>query len=138
VQGLAVVEKSKQPPLYIHTFFDIKLTLIAVLMAIMVAFVAVYKFKPKWLAKTWLLASVGVSGVLAIAVIELGWMMTEIGRQPWAVRGYVTTEQALTKTNDITTFGFVFPAAYVVLFAVTVLAVRKIVKDEPNTTGVKK
>lgn len=138
VQGLAVVEKNKQPPLYIHTFFDIKLTLIAVLMAIMVAFVAVYKFKPKWLAKTWLLASVGVSGVLAIAVIELGWMMTEIGRQPWAVRGYVTTEQALTKTNDITTFGFVFPAAYVVLFAVTVLAVRKIVKDEPNTTGVKK
>jgi cytochrome d ubiquinol oxidase subunit I len=138
VQGLADTDKSKQPPLFIHTFFDIKLTLIAVLIVILVVFIAAYKFKPKWLAKSWLLMSVSISGILAITVIELGWMMTEIGRQPWAVRGYVTTEDALTKTNDITTFGYLFPAAYLILFIVTIMAIRKIVKDDAKSNGVKK
>lgn len=65
-----------------------------------------------------------------IAIVELGWMMTEMGRQPWAVRGYVTTEQALTKTHDVSSFGYLFPLAYVVLFVVTFIAIRVLVKAE--------
>ena len=138
VIGLNEFEKENQPPLVVHTFFDIKLTLIAVLVAILIAFFGAYAFKPKLLANKVLLFSVGISGYLAIAVIELGWMITEIGRQPWAVRGYLTTAEALTKTNDITTFGYLFPFSYLVLFIVTILAVRRIIKDESKNNGVKK
>ncbi len=138
VIGLNEFEESKRPPLMIHTFFDIKLTLIAILVAIMAAFFTAYAFRPKWLTHTGLLFSVGISGYLAIIVIELGWMITEIGRQPWAVRGYLTTEEALTKAHDITTFGYLFPFSYLLLFIVTIMAVRKIIKDESKKSGVTK
>lgn len=138
VIGLNEFAKNEQPPLVIHTFFDIKLTLIAILVAIIGMFFVAWRFKPAWLTRTWLLLSVGISGYLAIIVIELGWMITEIGRQPWAVRNFVTTTEALTKTQDITTFGYLFPFAYLVLFIVTILATRKIVKDESKLSGAKK
>jgi cytochrome d ubiquinol oxidase subunit I len=56
-----------------------------------------------------------------MTIMELGWMVTEIGRQPWAVRGYLKTSEAVTQTNRCTSFGYLFPLAYVVLFAVTVM-----------------
>lgn len=67
--------------------------------------------------------------IFGVIIVELGWMLTEIGRQPWAVTGYVTTEEAVTKTNNITSFGYIFPAAFVLLLLVTILAIRKIVHD---------
>lgn len=138
VIGLSDFAKDAQPPLYVHTFFDIKLTLITGLVIIMAWYFFAYFFKQKLLSKWWVLLPVSITGLMAITVIELGWMITEIGRQPWAVRGYVTTEQALTKTHDITTFGYLFPTAYLVLFAITIMAVRKIVKDQSKVEGARK
>ena len=132
VKGLNEYPKDKQPPLYVHTFFDIKMTLINILMVLFALYWVAAIWKKEWLSKPWLLLFVGVSGLMAFTIIELGWMMTEIGRQPWAVRGYVTTEQALTKTNDITSFGYLFPAAFVLLLIVTILGVGKIIKDEAS------
>jgi cytochrome d ubiquinol oxidase subunit I len=62
-------------------------------------------------------------------------MITEIGRQPWAVRGYVTTAEAVTTTHDITSFGYFFPLSYVVLFAISVLGIKKIVRDNAKQKG---
>lgn len=137
VIGLSEFPKEEQPPLYVHTLFDIKITIIGVLLTIFALYFYAYFFKNKWLAKWWVLGPVSTMGVLAIVVIQLGWMLTEIGRQPWAVRGWVTTEEALTKTHDITTFGYLFPLAYVVLFIVTALAVRRVIRDEAKN-GAKK
>lgn len=138
VKGLNEFPKEEQPPLYVHTFFDIKLTLIGGLVLIFALYFFAYFVRPKWLAKWWVLTPVSVMGIMAIVVIELGWMLTEIGRQPWAVRGFVKTEEALTQTHDITTFGYLFPVAYGVLFVVTAFAVRKIIMDESRHNGVKK
>ena len=134
VKGLDVVPDNEEPPLFVHTFFDIKMTLINILVLILVGFFAIRKWRPKWAAKPWALIGLGLSGYMAMIIVELGWMMTEIGRQPWAVRGHLTTEQALTQTHDITSFGYFFPLSYVVLFIVTVLAVRKIVRTNAKET----
>jgi len=138
VKGLNEFPKDEQPPLYIHTLFDIKLTLIGGLVLIFALYFFAYFVRPKWLAKWWVLTPVSLMGIMAIIVIQLGWMLTEIGRQPWAVRGYVTTEEAVTKTHDITSFGYLFPLAYVVLFIVTAIAVRKVIRDEAKAHGAKK
>jgi cytochrome d ubiquinol oxidase subunit I len=138
VKGLNEFPKDEQPPLYVHTLFDIKITIIGVLLAIFALYFYAYFFNNKWLAKWWVLLPVSTMGVLAIVVIQLGWMLTEIGRQPWAVRGFLKTEEAFTKTHDITTFGYLFPLTYLVLFIVTALAVKRIIKDESKNTGAKK
>ena len=135
VKGLNDYPKSEYPPLYVHVIFDIKLVLIGLITAYLALYFAVKIFKPKQIHKSWFLLPLTVVGFIATIVMELGWMLTEIGRQPWSVRGYVTTTEALTKTHDITSFGYFFPASYVVLFAVTLLAVRKLVAAQSKTEG---
>jgi cytochrome d ubiquinol oxidase subunit I len=136
VDGLDKTPESNRPPLWVHTLMDIKMTLITILIvAIPLYFFAVWK-RPNWL-KNKLLIGVFAFGIswMGIAIVEFGWMMTEIGRQPWAVRGYVTTADALTKSHNVTALGWIFPAAFAVLFAVTFLALRQIIKSEKVKKG---
>lgn len=128
VTGLDAIPEDEQPPLYIHTLFDIKMTIITFLAIAFPAYFAISKWRPEWLRRTWLLAVMAVAGWFGIVLVELGWMITEIGRQPWAVRDYLTTAQAVT-TNDISVLGWLFPLAYVALFTVTILGIRVIVRD---------
>lgn len=130
VRGLGEFPEEKQPPHYIHTFFDIKMTIITYLTFMFVGFFVALKWRKDWLKNRLVLLGVGISGVLAIVVVELGWMITEIGRQPWAVRGYLATEEAVTKTHDVTNFGYLFPLSYVFLTIVTVAALKKVVRDQ--------
>lgn len=133
IQGINDTPQDERPPLYIHTFFDIKLTLIAILLCSLAAYFAVKRWKPKLLkSKLLLTIFVGISWI-GLAIVELGWMITEIGRQPWAVRGYVTTEEALTKTHNVSTFGYLFPLAYLLLFVVTYMALRRIIQNEKKS-----
>lgn len=127
VKGLDEFDQDKLPPLYIHTFFDIKMTLINVLMVIIPGYFVLKKWRPDWLKRSWVLFTIFLTSYFGIIIVELGWMITEIGRQPWAVRGYLTTEEALTKTHDISTFGYLFPISYVLLFAVTIIGIKRIV-----------
>ena len=40
-----------------------------------------------------------VAGVAAVLAMEAGWVVTEVGRQPWIVRGHMKVEEAAT-TNE--------------------------------------
>jgi cytochrome d ubiquinol oxidase subunit I len=40
-------------------------------------------------------------GPAAVLAMECGWIVTEIGRQPWVVYGYLKTADAVT-TNNVT------------------------------------
>ena len=130
VKGLDSVQKDKRPSLIVHTFFDIKMTLINILMIVVPLFFILWKWRPDLLRNKLLMVGFVAISWFGIAIVELGWMMTEIGRQPWAVRGFVTTEQAITKTHDVSSFGYLFPLAYVVLFTVTIIAIRVLVKSQ--------
>ncbi|MBL8121723.1 cytochrome ubiquinol oxidase subunit I [Candidatus Saccharibacteria bacterium] len=128
VKGLNEVPEYERPPLYVHTLFDIKMTLITFLAVAFPAYFILRKWRPSVLQQRWALLVMAISGWFGIVLVELGWMMTEIGRQPWAVHGYVTTSQALT-THDVRFLGMLFPLAYVLLFIVTLLGIRKLVRD---------
>lgn len=130
VNGLNEYNKDELPPLYIHTIFDIKMTIITFLVIVFFLYFGLERWKPEIRYKSYFLLPLTIFGLLGIALVELGWMMTEIGRQPWSVRGYLTTSEALTKTDDITSFGYFFPLSYLVLFIVTVLAVMKLIQIE--------
>jgi cytochrome d ubiquinol oxidase subunit I len=46
----------------------------------------------------WLTA---VSGPLAVVALECGWVVTEVGRQPWIVQGIMRTAEAVTDAPGI-------------------------------------
>jgi cytochrome d ubiquinol oxidase subunit I len=44
----------------------------------------------------WFLRAVVVAGPAAFVAIETGWIVTEVGRQPWIVQGVMRTSEAVT------------------------------------------
>ncbi len=61
----------------------------------------------------WFLRAVAVSGAGAVVALWCGWIVTEVGRQPWIVQGYMRTSEAVTEAEGI---WFAF-AGIVVLYA---------------------
>ncbi len=135
VKGIESTPEKERPPLYVHILFTIKMLLVGLLSLIIGGYFASYIFKREWIKKRATLFILSISGIIAVSIVELGWMLTEIGRQPWAVRGFVTTEEAFTKSQSVTTFGYAFPLAYVGLFTVTILALKKLIAMERSRKG---
>ncbi|WP_222264183.1 cytochrome ubiquinol oxidase subunit I [Modestobacter marinus] len=50
------------------------------------------------------LACTAVSGVAAVVALEAGWVVTEVGRQPWTVVGLLRTEDAAPTTGNLWPF----------------------------------
>ena len=76
----------------------------------------------------WFLRATAVSGVASIIALECGWIVTEVGRQPWIVYNVMRTSDAVTKASGIwVTFAAVI-ILYVALGAalvITLLAMSK-------------
>jgi cytochrome bd ubiquinol oxidase subunit I len=49
----------------------------------------------------WFLRAVAVSGGGAIVALWCGWIVTEVGRQPWIVQSYMRTSEAVTDAEGI-------------------------------------
>jgi cytochrome d ubiquinol oxidase subunit I len=72
----------------------------------------------------WFLRAVAISGALAVVALECGWIVTEVGRQPWIVYNIMRTEDAVTDASGVpVTFGLII-ALYVVLGAALVITLK--------------
>ncbi|HEX4832796.1 MAG TPA: cytochrome ubiquinol oxidase subunit I [Trebonia sp.] len=61
-----------------------------------------------------------VSGLAAIAAMECGWVVTEVGRQPWVVYGLLTTSAAATRNGGVVATLTLVIIMYLVLGAATI------------------
>jgi len=74
----------------------------------------------------WLLGA--VSGVAATAAMECGWVVTEVGRQPWVVYRLQTTAAAATHNGGVLTSLSLVIALYAVLGAATIVILRTLAR----------
>lgn len=133
VKGLDQTPSHLWPSLVVHTLFDIKMLLVGILVLIPVAFLYGYYKINNFLTNKWVLRTLVLLPFISLTTLELGWVMTEMGRQPYAVHGYVLTSEAMTKSQGVIQLGWVFPAAFLLLFVLTAIAVRlAIVRYKPN------
>jgi cytochrome bd ubiquinol oxidase subunit I len=72
----------------------------------------------------WLLGA--LSGVAAIVAMECGWVVTEVGRQPWVVYKLQTTAQAATTNGGVIASLSLVIALYAVLGAATIIILRSL------------
>jgi cytochrome d ubiquinol oxidase subunit I len=79
----------------------------------------------------WFLRAASVSGVLAVLALEAGWVVTEVGRQPWIVYGVLRTSDAVNPAPGLL-YGFLLVAAvYAVLTVATIYVLRRLARDMP-------
>jgi cytochrome d ubiquinol oxidase subunit I len=74
------------------------------------------------------LAVGAVSGVAAIAAMESGWVVTEVGRQPWVVYRLQTTADAATTNGGVVTSLSIMLVVYAVLGAATIIILRTLAR----------
>ena len=85
--------------------------------------------------RKWFLRAVAVSGVAAIVALECGWIVTEVGRQPWVVYEVMRTEDAVTGASGVwVTFAIVL-LLYTVLGVATVLMLRAMARRWREAEG---
>jgi cytochrome d ubiquinol oxidase subunit I len=70
-------------------------------------------------AGTVFLVGGALSGVAATAAMEAGWVVTEVGRQPWTVYHVLLTSQAATTASGVTGTLAATPVIYGALMAAT-------------------
>jgi cytochrome d ubiquinol oxidase subunit I len=72
----------------------------------------------------WFLRATAVSGIAAVVALEAGWIVTEVGRQPWTVVGHLLTRDAVTRTGNIWLLFTATVALYAAVGAATVYVLR--------------
>ena len=74
----------------------------------------------------WLLGA--VSGLAAIVAMECGWVVTEVGRQPWVVYRLQTTAAAATTNGGVIASLSIVIVVYAVLGVATILILRMLAR----------
>jgi cytochrome d ubiquinol oxidase subunit I len=103
VTGLDQIPDDEEPPAHtlLHLSFDLMVGIGTALMGLALWFAWVW-WKRRDIPQTpWFLRAVSVSGVATIIALWCGWIITEVGRQPWIVQGFMKTEEAVTEAEGI-------------------------------------
>jgi cytochrome bd ubiquinol oxidase subunit I len=126
VTGLDTVPPEDRPPAntMLHWAFDIMVGVCTALIALGVWFGFVW-WRKRDIPKTpWFLRATAVSGVASVVALECGWIVTEVGRQPWIVYKVMRTEDAVTQADGIWVSFAVVLALYALLGAALVVTLR--------------
>jgi cytochrome d ubiquinol oxidase subunit I len=103
VTGLDQIPDDEEPPAHtlLHLSFDTMVGIGSALMGLALWFAFVW-WKRRDIPQTpWFLRAVSISGAAAIVALWCGWIVTEVGRQPWIVQGYMRTSEAVTEAEGI-------------------------------------
>ena len=73
----------------------------------------------------WLLRAVVVAGPLGLIAIEAGWIVTEVGRQPWIIYGVMRTADAVTPMTGLVVPFVTFTVVYLFLSVILVYLLRR-------------
>ncbi len=127
VIGLNQIPANERPPAntFLHLAFD---TMVGIGSALLLLglWLAWSLWKKRDFPRTpWFLRAVAVSGAGAILALWSGWIVTEVGRQPWIVFHKLRTSEAVTHAGGIWfTFGLLL-ILYVTIGTVAVLVLRR-------------
>jgi len=117
----AFAPEDRPNPLPVHTAFDGMVASGFFALFIGLLFWALYFWRKRVMPQNrLLLLGIALAGPLSFLAIELGWMVTELGRQPWVIYGILRTKDAVTTAPGLNISFLAFSCLYVVL-AVTLI-----------------
>jgi len=136
VQGLDSVPRDQWPNLpAVHLSFDVMVacgTYLAIV-GLWAAWLAVRRVDPA--GRRGFLRAVVFGAPLGFIAIETGWMVTELGRQPWIIYGVLRTADAVTPMPGQPWRTGVFALIYVFLAVVVTVLLSRHIVTSPMHTG---
>ena len=131
VIGLNDFPEDERPPLSLHYYFNIMVTIGVLLILLSIAFVIGKWRHWNWVESRWFSWLIVLSGPLSFVAIETGWWLAEVGRQPWILYGIMRTEEGATTATGVEWLFIAFSIVYLVLGIGSVIVLRRMFKNNP-------
>jgi cytochrome bd ubiquinol oxidase subunit I len=116
VQGLDAVAPADRPPVNVVRFAFQTMVGIGTLLALLAVLVLIVRIRRRRLPEsTWFYRALLAAGPLSVVALIAGWVVTEVGRQPWVVYRVMRTSQAVTGASGVPVGYGTLAAVYLVL-----------------------
>jgi cytochrome d ubiquinol oxidase subunit I len=135
VKGLEAFPRQDWPPVAIvHVAFQVMVGL-GSFMALVSAAALWLMWRRRDLTRhRWLLRALVLAAPMGFICTEAGWVVTEVGRQPWVIYGLMRTAEAVTPMPGLIVPFLVFTCLYAVLGVVVAWLLYRQVLRSPQTT----
>jgi cytochrome d ubiquinol oxidase subunit I len=116
VQGLEAVLPDERPPVNVVRIAFQAMVGIGTLLALLGVWFVVVRLRRKRLPQSrWFYRGVVLAAPLAVVALIAGWVVTEVGRQPWVVYRVMPTAAAVTGAHGIPVGYGLLAASYLVV-----------------------
>ncbi len=138
VVGLDSVPEEDRPPVnVVHWAFQIMVGIGTGLALLGAIFFVTWLRRRRLPRSPWFYRAVMAAGPLSFVALIAGWVVTEVGRQPWIVYKVMRTSQAVTASNGLEVGYAVLIAVYVSLGAGVVWLLRRLARRPPEAEVVR-
>jgi cytochrome d ubiquinol oxidase subunit I len=128
VQGLNTVPVQNQPTTIevnvVHLGWDVMVGLGTFMALLSVWYALSWLFRRDIPKTRWFLRIAAITGVLAVITMEAGWVVTEVGRQPWIVYNLMKVEDAATANTGVWITFVAVTVLYAALGVTAILVLR--------------
>ncbi len=85
----------------VHLAFDVMVGTASLLLLLALWFAWLWWRRREVPTNPWFLRSAAVAGLVSLLSLESGWVVTEVGRQPWTVVGLLLTRDAVATQGNL-------------------------------------
>lgn len=136
VKGLDQIPPNEQPPVAVtHYAFQIMVGIGSLLVLIALLYYLVLWRKKTLVNQQWLLKLFVMAIPLGYIALEAGWIVTEVGRQPWIIYGIMRTKDAVTPMPGIAWSFYLFSVIYASLSIIVIFLLYRQIKVVPTLYG---
>jgi cytochrome d ubiquinol oxidase subunit I len=116
VQGLNAVPADRRPPVnVVRAAFQAMVGIGTLLGLIGVVYLVAWIRRKRLPSSAWFYRSLVLAGPLSVVALIAGWVVTEVGRQPWVVYHVMPTDAAVTGAHGIPVGYAALAGAYLVV-----------------------
>ncbi|MCC9167304.1 cytochrome ubiquinol oxidase subunit I [Pontibacter harenae] len=139
VEGLDKIPAEELPPVTVtHFAFQIMVGIGMFLVLVSLLYFGTLWRKKSWLNNRLFLWLFIIATPLGFLAVEAGWVVTEVGRQPWIIYGIMRTSDAVTPMPGIAYSFYLFTAIYVSLSVLVIFLLYRQIKMVPVLYDAKK
>ncbi len=136
VHGLDGIAPADQPPVNIvHLAWDTMLSAGFGLLALAAWFGLTWIRRRELPTSRWFYRFAAVAGAASVVALEAGWIVTEVGRQPWIVYGLLRTVDAVTRAPGAIASFVVVMVIYLILGFATFVVLRSMSRQGADDTA---
>ncbi|HEX2131759.1 MAG TPA: cytochrome ubiquinol oxidase subunit I, partial [Actinophytocola sp.] len=132
VLGLDQAPPELRPPVnVVHWSFQIMVGIGFALVALGVWFAVAWWRRRDLPRSRWFLRAAAVAGPATVVAMEAGWVVTEVGRQPWIVYDVMLTRDAVNPQPGLLVGLLIVLAVYAALTVASIYVLRRLARSGP-------